>query len=330
MIWPFDRSFVRKGRGFVPLLLASGALAAACAARSSSPEPEPVGSTEAPIEGGRVINDPQNPVSSLFPLSTVNILINTMVGGDVVTNRCTGVILSSTKILTAAHCLSAGGTPGVYFYPTTAGASTPTGNMIGASSTVPIAKPPGVVCPPSEKVDPTCSSGTHYADLGVLTLYSPIPAPYKPVVLAPKGSFYKSYLANTPPTAWTVGTGTMNWVRDWCKIPAGGDVPPSLVNPNRSMQWVPTFKLGSGGSGIVYSSAALGDPGDSGGPIYQYAGDGKTLALIGILSRLDGSCEAGAYNYNTYTDVTQSDNYDWLVAQGATKAPTTASFGAAL
>jgi Trypsin len=321
-------------------LLASAAFVNGCAGQSTGDEssPDTIGSTESPIEGGEVVNGTADPVSRLFPLSTVNLrTMVTLPDGGVQGRRCTGVILSSTKILTAAHC-KVNSTTQVYLYPTTVnGGALPTGTVVNASGTTPAVQT-GVVCDPDVpgSVPATCyassnGGGSHFADLAILTLASSIPlapsGPYQQVGLAPRDSF----TANV--ASWAVGTGWMNFLKSGCDAGA--------QNPSYSMQWVATDLLsGSDNGGIIYTRIVYGDPGDSGGPIYQ---KGRTfigpllpgtynLILVGILSDLPRSpcSNTNPIIKNEYTSVQQPDNYDWITQQGGVVSPYITSFGASL
>src|SRR4051812_22634422 len=100
-------------------LLASGLLVAtlACACVEHAPgDSSRTDSTSSPIEGGEPINKAGYPTSTQFPQSTV-LLTTPFQAPTGLRNRfCTGVILTPTKILTAAHCL-VGPTTVVSFYP---------------------------------------------------------------------------------------------------------------------------------------------------------------------------------------------------------------------
>jgi hypothetical protein len=161
------------------------------------------------LASAQPVNDPWNPASQLFSISTVHL----ETPGDVSTS-CTGVILSATpkqmKILTAAHC-NVGSTTTVQFYPTVTAldkspGALPTGTVLTASSTTPVAKPPIVgPCVPevSGSFPGTCVAtgpdGTsYYADLAVLTVDSGLPSGgYAPVALGAKGSLSGGTLVTT-------------------------------------------------------------------------------------------------------------------------------------
>jgi hypothetical protein len=259
---------------------------------------------------GDPINESFNPVSNLFPLSTV--AVNTPGGA-----RCTGEILSATKILTAAHC-KVDSTTTVAFYATTPGAGPlPTGTTIAASSDAAVALQPDVVCDPDVEgsFPDTCYSGSgserHYADLAVLTLASEIPAPYVPIALGPRGGFSE---VSTP---WEVATG-----QGW------------------SMQWAPaSYRSDSDSLGLFTMQATFGLPDDAGGPVYQYASDTGAvvpgtynLVLAGVTSNIPSCAEGSSCSaqLNSYTSAAYPANYDWLMAQQAPDLQDVATFGASL
>src|ERR1700722_9520753 len=92
--------------------------AAACVVQGQGSSTDDVGTTVAPIEGGDPINDGVNPYSTEFPMSTVGLTTPfTNKSGVASYHMCTGVILSATQILTAAHC-NVNSTTIVYFYRT--------------------------------------------------------------------------------------------------------------------------------------------------------------------------------------------------------------------
>jgi hypothetical protein len=306
----------------------------ACVAPSSqeSLPLEPTSSIQSPIESGDTINDPDNPVSSLFPVSTVHLSTQvTLPDGGLGDWDCTGVILTPMQVLTAAHC-AANSTTVVSFYGTTRGAGPgPNGVTINASGTIPPAVEPGVVCsafvPGSYPA--TCYSpnaGGHFADLEVVTLSSAIKAPYLAVTLGRAGV----YAAASHRPSWEVGTGLMNLRKN------GWDAAEPVLNSALLMEWVPTTLVASDADGSFLSTQLYGDPGDSGGPVYQYAitASGASpvapgtynLILVGILSGMLGPnfSEDGKLTYaNRYTSVEEPDNAAWLQSEIALSPPPT-------
>jgi hypothetical protein len=326
MTFRFERSAVRAGRALVPLLSFSSALVSACSERLPSPDPERVGSTEAPIEGGRQVNDPVNPISVEFAASTV--LVRTSFGtADAYSDeRCTGVFIATNKILTAAHCVYRGpeksnplGPSQVSFYPVGAGLGAKPNEWPDLTLAAAAIVQPGIASCSMTNAD-CYTSGGHFADLAILTLAMGRANTYKPVWLGPReGSFANLAL-------WAVGTGFMNWLSN--KADASND---SFL-----MEWVPMYSVKPGSDpGTIATGSLIADYGDSGGPIYAYDWTNHRLILFGISSYILN--DAGARS-NVYTSVIQGDNYDWLVQQGATVRPAdagspispTATFGAAL
>jgi len=192
-------------------LLGAAALVYACVAETSS---DPVASTQSPIEGGVLINDSDNPVSSEFPRSTVFLLTTiTRTDGSTFPDRCTGVIVSPTQLLTAAHCRP-NTTTVVQFYPTKPNAinrlitAQPIGSL-GITVVSAISEATfGASGFPWACDSGTCSStnGT-YADLAIVNLSGPVPAPYHAVPIFGPGLFWASIGVTD---AWQVGVGKMN------------------------------------------------------------------------------------------------------------------------
>jgi hypothetical protein len=95
----------------VSALGAFAGLAVACTASSpDDPSHETTGSTDLPIEGGKPVNDLWNPVTAVFPQSTV--ALDVTFDGTTYLPACTGIILSTTKVLTACtlrQSMGAGG-----------------------------------------------------------------------------------------------------------------------------------------------------------------------------------------------------------------------------
>jgi hypothetical protein len=299
--------------------------------------PESVETTQSAIEGGDVINLGSQPVSSLFPLSTVGIVSTwTDTSGVAWDKYCTGEILSSTTILTAAHC-KPNKTTKVFLYPSMPGAGAlPLNFSLPASQTVAPAVQPGVVCDADVpgSFPSTCystgGSGNHYADLAVVTLAAQIPGAYAyhRVVLGPSGSF----TAGAARGSWAVGTGQMDVLMNWCN-----GLPAIVGNASRSMQWVPMAPIsGADSTGLFMTTYLYADEGDSGGPVYQEAKSATAtpqgmynLVLVGVISGTPPTCVVGN-QVNTYTSVENADNHAWLLSQGATDTPDVATFGASL
>ncbi len=260
---------------------------------------------------GEPVNEISNLVSIQFPSSTVGLLSSDGYG-------CTGVVLTSTSILTAAHCHVDRNTTIELYLSDENGGSTPVdslpGSAIGTSDF-----PSAIDCNrevtgsfPQDCYSPL-GAGSVYADLQVVNLNTSIPDAYSPVVLAPSGS----YADRSNDVSWMVATG------------GGG-----------SMQWAPISNQSSSDTtGLVSGSAPFGSWGDSGGPLFQYAtatdatAKQPNVVLIGIASAigpLQGDCTSSQSHGETFTSVVQPDVYEWLVeSEHAQEAPANATFGAA-
>ncbi len=266
----------------------------------------------APSARGAPVNGGGDPVSSLFSKYTVR--LQTKGSG-----ACTGVILSPTTVLTAAHCKVDDSTVVKLYNLAVTGLATAT------SATIPVAPTPGGI-PDGVKCNPTLtgsfpsqcytggSSSTQtsavYADLQVVTLQSSLPDGYVPVVLGARGS----YSARSSGVSWQVVAG----------------------DP-RSMRWGPAYDVtGTDADGSFTMQSPFGLPSDSGSPIFQYADPAKKdsdVVLLGIGSAM-GHCQAAcpddcSSHTNTFTSVVEGDNYDWQLAQNAAATPADDSYGAA-
>jgi hypothetical protein len=353
------------------VLLAPAALLHACV--GSAPDelpPGPIGSSQSSIEGGDFINDPANPISSLFPISTVHVSTpGTKPDGGIGEIRCTGTLVSPTQILTAAHCPVSQQTS-IDFYSTTPGG--------GANPILPVSAlgakfsyPPGV-CAPAQFGVPfagpttctdynfyTCPAGTGcdetngtFSDLAVITLSAPITGPYKPVQLGPVALFAGSY--DLFPT-YEVGTGLMNvfasggrYTYDDAGNTTGElwDASNAAVrNASDSMQWVPMVLTPRDGGtnndndGSFKALLHYSDHGDSGGPVFQYVSptpvDAASFPLMGnnnfvLLGVCHGRTPDGTQS--VFTSVENTVNNAWLhrVLVGQPPSVSITTFGASL
>ena len=295
---------------------------------SSPAGTEGVGSSQSAIEGGQPINVDTDPVSSLLPMSTVLIETpETDAEGNVYTAPCTGVVLAPTKVLTAAHCQPNSQTE-VYLYPTVANA----GALPDRAHPVLVVGSPalqhGVICDPNAPNWDDCYSdvpSSHFADLAVLTLLTPIVSPHRPVILAASGSYGATQAMSKPPSAWAAGAGMINFY-NWAQCDSSAATG-FISNDTRHMEWVATRPLSpSDGDGSFTTRQIYTDYGDSGGPLYQaelssapVGADGYDLMLVGILSGSTPGC--GLIGSDTYTSTAYVDNFDWLVQQGGSASP---------
>jgi hypothetical protein len=340
---PIRPAFFRvRPRVFLPALLAAAAFAGACV------DTQPfghVGAVTSSIEDGQPINTGVDPVAGMFPLSTVNLVTPvTLADGGSDYHFCTGVILTPTKILTAAHC-GTGPTTAVFLYPLGnhqgAEPRSDTDGIFFASGSPEV--PDGLTlstCLDLKNSSPdSCDSSVpspHLADLAVLPLDRAIPAPYAPVVLGPRGSYATTHPpadGGPLPDSWTVGTGHMNVLANGCVENA------STGNSIREMEWVATPCLpSSDAAGLIQLSIMITGVGDSGGPMFEllpglqkFGPLASNLMLVGLVSA-GTKCTPGFANIahiDVFTSVEYPDNYDWLVnKEGAQPAPNVATFGA--
>jgi hypothetical protein len=321
-------------RSTLPRLVAAAVLAA-CGG-GSAPDTDRTASASQAIEGGHLINDSADEVSRRFPRSTVMVLLN---GGSGSGEGCTGTLIAAKRVLTAAHCVV--GSDNVlsddlkvtFYDPGFGNGAAPDKSTAQVVPHASVDLPLSVSCSRASGVlDPACYSNGVLADIAVLTLPTDVtiaPSPYQPAYLAPKGAVAALIAAKRARASWAVGVGYMNFASPHC---AGVPLPTPVSNFDSLMEWVPVASFSNAGANGVFSNtgiltnSAYIDPGDSGGPLYQYAGIKDSLALLGVASSSQW-CDASV---SRYTDVTEPSNYDWLVSEGATEMPTTGSFGAGL
>jgi hypothetical protein len=310
------------------------AATAACALQTSADDGQgSMGTSATPIEGGRVINAGSDSIAMLVPYYTVWI-----------SSGCTGVIVSPNQILTAAHCQVDDSTD-VEFYPLWPS----TGNTPNPSPTLQIDTTKtlveqGVNCP--SDLGTGCysyqGSSTHYADIQILTLTDNVPSGYLPAMLGVSGSYSTANLGGVLNGAmWLVGTGNMNMDQARCPAKSTSNTT-TVYNLNHVMEWVALDGLSSsdtnatvalpGGGGTLQwpggstasgvgmfttslRGVAYSDPGDSGGPVFQYQliGSKSKLVLVGIESGGIDCTHASTGSYiDWYTSVVYGDNYTWL------------------
>ncbi len=268
-----------------------------------------------PLPGrGQPSNDPANPMSGVFPYSTVNLLSGAG-------TKCTGVILSSTTILTAASCRMDESTE-ITFFPTQ---QTPDLQAV-RGSVVSVDVPPGVVCDPTVtgSFPATCYTGASsgsasdavYADLAVLTLADPVPDGYTPVLLGSSGSDPSESTSSATPVSWQVAA------------------------TRTSMTWAPAYDvIGGTIAGSFAAQSVFGLAEDSGDLLLQPSADFDNDAatpppplLVGIASAIGAcrdQCPASCDSHlNSFTSVVDPVNYAWLQSYGASPAPAAATFGA--
>ena len=238
------------------------------------------------IVGGRPINSPGEAVTAQFPFSTVHI---TYTSSDGTLTICTGVILSSTQVMTAAHCQFPLGTFVEYYNNKRTDPTT----YVSTIASLPTL-PPNVTGTPSVFTgftgDGFTNSSGDYADIAIIALATPIDHtkyPFVPITLLPGGTYSNDWMNSS----WIVGTGFMNGV----------------VNLVGNMQYVASIlKSNNDNTGYFVSKETYVDNGDSGGPVYQEAIDGS-LRLIGITSGVyvgDGG--------DRFTSVSRTSNYNWI------------------
>jgi hypothetical protein len=318
-----------------------------------------LGTTEAPIEGGQPINTGSDVVSRAFPLYTVWL-----------SSGCTGVIVSQNQILTAAHCQVDESTD-VEFYPLwPSTGNTPLASPTRQIDTTQTMVEPGVNCPATLGTGCYSYTGkTHYADLEILTLTDNVPSGYQAVTLGAALSYNNANLGGVlSGSMWLAGTGNMNQDKQSCPVKTASNTT-TVYNLNHMMQWVVLDGLGASDTGATVplpvggdltwpdGSTAVGlgmftttlrgtaysDPGDSGGPVFQYQllGSGSVLALVGLNSGGIDCTNAPVGSYiDWYTSVVEFDNFTWLTTRiptivharlpGPQDVSGVASFGAAL
>ena len=278
-----------------------------------------------PSGRGSPINNNVDPISSVFPLSTVGLETPGTPG-------CTGVLLTSNSVLTAEHC-NVGPTTIAHLYVSDPkGGSLPTVD-IPADSSATVATQ-GVTCQTSDLTFPqSCflpnksGVGSHNADLAVLTLSQTVPIAFSPVVLGAKGYGAQGLPAATLPTLWEVTTGG-----------------PQIISSKSREEWAPvTYEQSSDTDqpqGYFFVHSIYGMLGDYGGPVFQApslsSDDAGTdggiftdMKLLGLVADIPPCLSGDTCDHlNMVVTVTQPDNYDWLVGLGGSPVSALATFGA--
>jgi hypothetical protein len=304
---------------FATVLSVAGlALVPGCAV-SSAPSPEGVASTDEPIENGQPINSGADPFSTPFATPTVGLQIVPPGAAAGTADYCTGVIISATQVLTAAHCVPTGSVVRLVYQYGTFGATPPAPPVLNVTSSS-IAMPGNIAntgCANGASYPDGCQDAAgNFADLAIITLpFSFNSASHGPVAVGIANSFSSIHTKS----AWEVGIGNL----------APGA---SLISNSPTMEWVPVdLPSNDQGGFIAPGSTSLyterpgafvtrnsyADHGDSGGPVYQLdplwqVGEGPPrLILIGITSGQVSTSAPGT----RFTSVLRTPNYNWITTQ---------------
>ncbi len=193
-------------------------------------------------------------VSVSDPAARTTVFVKSASGAN-----CTGVIIDSQFILTAAHC-EAGVDSFVSFYKGDTKIPNADIRVIGMEM------PPGVTA--NRNLIPADDGGEKiYADIALLKLERSIPGSHRPVEV------FNEAVTTTSFNGLAVGAGVHDSDRSQAQILKEKPAALSLCNEKR---------------GTVFVSGSIVNPGDSGGPLYHLSSG--QLQLVGILSSV-GYCE---------------------------------------